>query len=72
MDVEGAEYDALIGARNIISRYRPDLAICVYHYVDHYFEIPLLIDSWKLGYSFYLRTYDSCGNETVMYATCNR
>jgi FkbM family methyltransferase len=69
MDIEGAEIDALNGARSIIARHRPDLAICVYHYVDHYFDIPLLINSWNLGYRFYFRTYDSCGNESVLYAT---
>jgi len=72
MDIEGSEYDALIGAKSIISKYKPDLAICVYHYVNHYFEIPLLINSWDLGYKFYLRAYGDCGNETVMYATSER
>jgi FkbM family methyltransferase len=72
MDIEGAEYDALVGAKNIIQDCKPDLAICVYHCINHYFEIPLLINSWNLGYKFYLRTYDKCGSETVLYATCER
>ena len=69
MDIEGAEYKALLGAKGIVTKYTPDLAICVYHYIDHYFTIPLLINSWNLGYQFYLRTYDAYGNETVLYAT---
>jgi FkbM family methyltransferase len=72
MDIEGAEYDALLGAKSIISKHRPDLAICVYHCFEHYFNIPLLLDSWDLGYRFWLRTYDKCGTETVLYATSER
>ena len=68
MDIEGAEYDALIGAKKTICKYKPDLAISVYHYADHIWDIPLLINSWNLGYKFYLRTYWTCGHETVMYA----
>jgi FkbM family methyltransferase len=69
MDIEGAEIDALHGARAMIERDRPDLAICVYHYVNHYFEIPLLLKSWNPDYRFSMRTYDTCGNETVVYAS---
>jgi FkbM family methyltransferase len=69
MDIEGAEMNALFGAKKTISTYKPDLAICVYHYIDHYFEIPHLINSWQLGYRFYFRTYDRNGNESVVYAT---
>ena len=42
MDVEGAEYDALLGARKIITRYKPGLAICLYHRPEHLWQIPLL------------------------------
>ena len=69
MDVEGAETDALIGAKKIICDYRPDLAICVYHYVNDIFEIPLMLHQWGLGYKFYLRAHSSCTMETVLYAT---
>lgn len=69
MDIEGEEYKALLGAKETIKRFKPDLAICVYHYVDHYFKIPLLIDAMGLGYKFYLRNYAEKWNETVLYAT---
>src|SRR5208282_6386661 len=45
MDIEGAELDALNGARKIIQRYSPVLAICTYHLQDHLWKIPLLIQS---------------------------
>ena len=70
MDIEGAEYGALCGAKKLISRYRPDLAVCVYHIIDDFWRIPLLINSWHLGYRFYLRAHSSCCMETVLYAVC--
>jgi len=68
MDIEGAEYDALIGARRIIEKYRPGLAICVYHRPDDLWRIPLLIRRWDLGYEFYLRQHAFNGFDVVMYA----
>jgi FkbM family methyltransferase len=72
MDIEGAEYDALLGARQIIKKYHPDLAICVYHCPDHLWKIPLLIKSWDLGYRFYLRSHAYSGFDMVLYAICDR
>ena len=71
MDIEGAEYDALQGAREMITQYKPDLAVSVYHIIDDFWRIPLLIDSWNLGYKFYLCTHSSCCMETVLYAACS-
>lgn len=70
MDVEGAEYDAVKGSKGIIQKYRPDLAICLYHNINHLWDIPLLIKEWDMGYRFYLREYQLYNHETVMYATC--
>lgn len=68
MDIEGDEYGALLGAREIIGRDTPVLAICVYHTQSDIWRIPLLIRSINLGYSFYLRSYDGDGFQTVVYA----
>jgi len=70
MDIEGAEFEALIGSKNMIKRYRPDLAISVYHSIEHMWEIPMLISSLGLGYKFYLRPHGVYGMETIMYASC--
>ena len=57
MDVEGAEMDALAGARRSIEAHTPVLAICVYHASDHLWRVPLLIASMSSRYSFYLRAH---------------
>ncbi|MCK9362296.1 MAG: FkbM family methyltransferase [Syntrophales bacterium] len=44
MDIEGAEYEALLGAREIISKYRPGLAISLYHRPADLWQIPLLVN----------------------------
>lgn len=70
MDIEGFEYEALIGSKRIIHEHKPDLSICVYHSIIDLCRIPLLIHSWNLGYRFYLRCHSDNGSEIVMYATC--
>jgi len=69
MDIEGAEPEALLGAEEMIRKYRPDLAICVYHAPNHLWDIPLYLHGLGLGYRFYLRNYTSFTIETVLYAT---
>ena len=55
MDIEGAEIDALKGARNHIINEKPRLLICTYHKPSDLFEIPRLIDEMRDGYKLYLR-----------------
>ena len=69
MDIEGAEFEALHGARRTITAYAPDLAVCVYHIIDDFYRIPLLIRRWHPHYRFFLRSHSSCCMETVLYAT---
>lgn len=69
MDIEGAEYDALLGARHTIEKYRPTLMISVYHKQDDLIRIPALIRSMNYNYTFYLRHYRSLSvQETILYA----
>jgi FkbM family methyltransferase len=69
MDVEGFELKALCGAQETLRRFRPRLAISVYHRPQDMFEVPALLDSLGLGYKFYLDHYTIHGEETVLYAT---
>jgi FkbM family methyltransferase len=68
LDIEGAEPDALAGARETISRNRPVIAVCVYHRQDHLWRLPLLIASLAADYRFYLRPYNEEGWDLVCYA----
>lgn len=68
MDIEGSELKALIGARRIIERDHPKLAICLYHKTGDFLEIPLFILSIDSSYKFYIRHYTSREWETVLYA----
>lgn len=69
MDVEGAEYTALQGARDMIKRHVPDLAISVYHAPEDLWRILNYLDSLRCGYKFYLRNYSGFTYETLLYAT---
>lgn len=69
MDIEGAERKAILGAKRTICDNVPDMAICVYHNINHLWDIILLLNSWNLGYKFYLRSYNAFTMETVLYAT---
>jgi len=68
MDVEGAEMEALIGAKRIIERCRPILAISVYHRFNDITRIPLYLMNWLTDYSFMLRHYSLFISETIFYA----
>lgn len=70
MDIEGSEYDAIIGARNIIKDNIPTLAVCVYHKREDLIEIPKLIISiaGKDSYNFYIRHHQTNLTELVLYA----
>jgi hypothetical protein len=68
MDVEGSEYEALKGARKMISSYTPKLAVCVYHKQEDIWEIPKLIHELNPSYRMYFRHYSFTEVETVLYA----
>ena len=68
MDIEGAELEALKGAEKTIRNYKPRLAICVYHKLQDFWEIPNWISSLNLGYKFHLRHFTTHSDETVLFA----
>lgn len=67
MDIEGAELEALKGAKSIIENNKPKLAICLYHRPQDFFEIPLYIKGLNPDYKFYIH-HHSFSLETVLYA----
>lgn len=69
MDIEGAEYDALMGARNTIERDKPILMISIYHKQDDFVKLPMLILSMCPEYNLYMRHYRCMSaQETILYA----
>ena len=69
MDIEGAEYDALLGARRTIVRHLPGLAVSLYHRPEHLWQLPLLVESMAPGkYKFYIRSHALNDFELVLYA----
>ncbi len=68
LDIEGAEPEALLGARGVIARDRPGLTVCLYHYPHHLWSIPLWVESLQLGFRLYYRAHQQNSFDTVLYA----
>lgn len=68
MDIEGSELEALKGASETIRKYKPKLAICVYHKANDLIEIPKYIKSLHQDYKFFLRNHQMVPEDTVLYA----
>ncbi len=56
-DVEGSEREALLGAREIISRDRPEMLVSLYHRSEDLYALPLLIHELRSDYRMYLRRF---------------
>jgi len=67
LDVEGAEMSTLRGAIASIKRFRPKMAISIYHKPNDLFEICNFLFDQQLGYHFYLDHHTIHGEETVLY-----
>lgn len=68
MDVEGAEQPALRGAIETIKKFKPKLAISIYHSDDDFVQIPNWILDLDLGYKVYINHYTIYAHETVCFA----
>ncbi len=68
MDIEGAEYDAILGAKNLIEKNHPRMAISIYHSPEDFVTIPYLLLQLQPDYRIVFRHYALDELETVMYA----
>jgi FkbM family methyltransferase len=68
MNIEGAEIEALKGGRKAIGKWRPRLAISVYHRASDLWRLPQLVLELNPDYRLYLRQHDGGIIETVLYA----
>ena len=67
LDVEGAELQALKGAKQIILKNHPRMAISIYHHPKDFVSIPLYLLSLVPDYRFAIRHYHSDQIETILY-----
>lgn len=68
LDVEGAEILALRGARRLLEKHRPTLAISLYHRPDDLWTIPETLDSLCPGYRLFIRQHHFNSFDCVLYA----
>ena len=69
MDIEGHELSALKGAIRTLKKFKPKLAISIYHCNEDFYSIPLWITQALGGvYHFYIEHYTIYAEETILYA----
>lgn len=67
LDAGGGELDALDGARALILRARPRLAVCAYHRCDHLWCVADSVGGLDAGYALHLRAHGHSGFDSVVY-----
>lgn len=67
LDVEGAELETLLGAKESIHRFKPKMAVSLYHKPNDLFELVLFIRNEFPFYRFRLGHYTIHQEETVLY-----
>lgn len=68
LDVEGAELQAIQGARKLIQRSRPVLALSLYHCPQDIWELPLALADLCEDYCFHVRQHYFNSFDSVLYA----
>ncbi len=69
MDIEGAEEMALRDSNKTIRENKPILAIYLYHSLEDYYRLPLIIKDLNQDYTLFIRHYrDMVDVETACYA----
>lgn len=71
MDVEGAEMHILEGASKTIKKFKPSLAVAIYHggelFMEDFYKVPIFIKEITENYNYYIRTFSPWGGETVLF-----
>ncbi|CAN5311703.1 hypothetical protein BH10BAC4_BH10BAC4_13930 [soil metagenome] len=68
MDIEGAEPMALRGAIETIKKFKPTLAISIYHSMEDFINIPRWILELNLDYEIFIGHYTIHAEETICFA----
>ncbi|WP_460044948.1 FkbM family methyltransferase [Pseudomonas sp. S2_H01] len=67
LDIEGMEERALLGARALIQREKPVLAVCAYHRADDYWKLIDAVDSIRPDYRISIRHYADILHDITLY-----
>ena len=72
MDVEGAEITILEGGIKTINKFKPHLAIAIYHggklFMEDFYDVPIFIKNIiNEDYEYYIRTFHPAGLETILF-----
>jgi FkbM family methyltransferase len=68
LSVQGLEADALLGARKILKRWEPTLAITIFMKPDALITIPQIIKQINARYKFYIRCGEPFFARVILYA----
>ena len=68
MDIEGAEMRALKGGEKTLLKYRPQMAISIYHSDNDMQDIPIYLHNLLKNYVFKIGQYSPDNDETILYA----
>lgn len=67
-DIESYEYQMLLGAEKSIRKFKPLLAVCIYHNAVDFYSIPILVKQILPEYRLAIRHHKDTLGETVLYA----
>lgn len=67
-DIESYEYSMLLGAKETITKYRPKIAVCIYHNSVDLYDIAALLKEYVPEYKFAVRHHSYDMDDTVLYA----
>jgi len=68
LDVEGSEHATLEGARCLLARSQPIVAVCIYHRPEDLWELPRFLREALPAHRLFLRAHENDGYELVAYA----
>ncbi len=68
LDLEGDEETVVPSLPDLANRFRPQMAISIYHKISHFWDIPKFLMDRLENYRFHVGHYSSQGYETILYA----
>ncbi len=69
-DIEGCELEMLRGGRETIDRFKPKMALAIYHSISDMLDVPLYISELSDGYELFIRHLNFTGSpwEILLFA----